>query len=399
MALRILQLTKKVPIPPLDGEAVAVLSMSKAYSSLGHSVDLLSFNTKKHFVDPASIDSNSHCYNNISTVYLDASVSLFDAVKCLFAQKSYNIERFISTSFEQALIQLLKENTYDIIQLESLYMGPYIKTIREHCQAKVVMRSHNIESEIWSDLSRESKSLIKKKYFNHCSRLLSEYEYKLLKDYDVLLTISDLDYNYYKNINSQLRIINIPVGLDMDEYSNSVLTEREYLKYGYLGSLDWLPNIEALKWLLDNVVGKFTENNPFEFHIAGRNPGEWIERYALEANIVIHGEVADAKCFIQDLDVMLVPLFSGSGIRVKILEAMAMGKVVVSTSKGFESIGVTHMENALIAESEEDFIQMILFLNENPNMAISIGKNAEKHIRDNFDRNTLAQKALTFINN
>lgn len=147
--MRILQVTNKVPYPPNDGGAIACMNLTRGFSLLGHKVIVLAMNTGKHHITVDEIPEAIKDLADFKLVDVPAPISQFSAlINLLFSSQPYNAVRFISESFKSELIALLKQEHFDIIQLEGLYVCPYIPVIREHSNAKIVYRAHNIEHEI-----------------------------------------------------------------------------------------------------------------------------------------------------------------------------------------------------------------------------------------------------------
>ena len=155
--MRILQLCKKFPYPLKDGESIAVNSLSKSLHELGCEVTLLAMNTRKHFYDTRKLPSSFTHYQQIHTVTLDNRIKPLEAFANLFSRDSYHISRFVSSGFQQALVRLLREESFDVIQLETLYLAPYIPLIRRHSDALVAMRAHNVEHEIWQRIAANTQ--------------------------------------------------------------------------------------------------------------------------------------------------------------------------------------------------------------------------------------------------
>ena len=390
--MKILQLCKKVPYPLKDGESVAIYTLSKGLANSGCEISLLAFNTSKHYVELGDVLPNqlSH-YSTINAISLDTRISYWSAFMNLWnTDKSYNIERFVSDAFTLKLKELLTMTDYDIIQLETLYMAPYINIIRKHSTAKVIMRSHNIESEIWFNLASKTRSPLKSWYFNLCGSRLDQYEKQVYADYDLLLPITAMDSAKYRNNGFKGKKYIVPIGLEVEKYITSNQKNHDKIRMGYIGSLDWKPNIEGLDWFLNDWEKISLIFPNLEFHLAGRNPGD---RYQTSIpNFIMHGEVESAIKFIDSLDILLVPLFSGSGMRVKILEGMLLSKVVISTPKGFEGIDISHNENALCYESLEDLIQCLENCYNTHDFKENLGKNARNYIINKFDYNRIAHR-------
>lgn len=388
---------KKLPLPTKDGEGVAVMSMAAAYAKQGCTLDLLSFNTSKHFVADEVLNQLKHPYREIKDVYLDTSIKTLSLIRDLVLGRSHNIQRFINGKFKAVLIDMLKSNSYDFVQLESLYMAPYIDTVRKYSSAVIVMRSHNLEYQIWEELSLGERNPIKAVYFKICGRQLKSYEQRVYSNYDLLLPISKEDARLYRELGFGKNMLLTLPGLELNQYP---LGERKInipLRIGYLGSLDWKPNIEGLLWFFEKVWPVILKHYPqVVFHLAGRNPSDDIRSIKLKG-LKLYGEVEDAMSFLKDMDLIVVPLFSGSGIRIKILESMALGKTVLSTEKGFESIDIENGINALMAKDANDFIEQLREVLDGHYQLDTISRNARQFIETNFDNSKIAERVLQLI--
>ncbi len=388
--MKILQLCKKVPYPLKDGESVAIYTISKGLAESGCEISLLSFNTSKHHVEWEKLPDELGHYKEIHKAYLDTSISYWSAFKNLWTNRSYNIDRFVDEGFSSKLQKLLANNDFDIIQLEGLYMASYISIVRKYSTAKIIMRSQNIESEIWQNLAHKTNSTVKAWYYDLCAKRLQNFESGIQDQYDLLLPITHIDSNEYKKRNYKGDKYVVPVGLDSSKYT---LTKNEFshpIRIGYIGSLDWKPNIEGINWLLNHWEEIIQQFPNLEFHLAGRNAGQ---KYNLNLpQFVMHGEVDDAIEFIKRLDILLVPLFSGSGMRVKILEGMILSKVVISTPKGFEGIEIEHDENALCYENLENLISCLHKCFDNPAFMEKMGNKARKFIIKEYENKEISTR-------
>ena len=191
--MNILQIANKFPYPPKDGGSIATLSLSKSFASLGHRVTVLAINTSKHFTDPSHVPVELSSLIRFIGVNVNTDIRITNlAWNLLFSRMPYNSERFISTAFEHKLKELINSDNFDIIQLEGLYLAPYLKAIRAHSGAKVVMRAHNIEHEIWHKNSSSAKG-IKKWYIGNLAGRIKQMELKYLNQYDAVLPITARD--------------------------------------------------------------------------------------------------------------------------------------------------------------------------------------------------------------
>ena len=394
--MKILQLTKKFPYPLKDGEAIAVTYMAKALYDIGAELTLLSMNTIKHPFDIKTLPNSFNHYKEIKLVDIDNRVKVLDAFMNLFSNKSYHIERFVSPEFETQLKNLLQNNEYDIIQMETLYLAPYIETVRKYSKAKICMRSHNVEHEIWKRIADNTNMVAKKWYLQLLSRRLEDFEVSSLNQYDLMAAITQRDLDFFHSLGLKIPALVAPIGLDLENYKKK--SPEVNADFCFIGSLDWLPNIEGVQWLIEEVWPKVIANAPDAvFHIAGRNCPDWLKNIQTKG-IVVHGEVSDATAFIGKHHCMLVPLLSGSGMRVKILEGMAMERLVISTSLGLEGIAAEHEKEVLIADTADEFAKAILSVINNFERTAEMGKAAAEFIEKHFDNKQIAKELLLAYN-
>lgn len=384
--MKILQLCKKFPWPLKDGESVAVNAISKGLADMGVTMDLLAMNTQKHFtaVDSEVIKSIPH-YRMIKWVPIDTGISVLDALRSLIEGSSYHLKRFINPEFERALKEVLAREHYDFVILESLYMVPYTKLIQQHSKAKIIFRSHNLEFEIWDRLAVNNRNPLLKWYLGKLARKLKDYECAHIQNIDYLLPISPVDQKKYLDLGYRGEIFTLPLGIDLRRYPLNPPSVGNKIEVGFIGSLDWRPNVEGLQWFLSQVWPAVQANHPnqFRLHIAGRNMPDKIRKQAAP-DVIIHGEVSDAIDFIQRYDYFVVPLFSGSGMRVKILEAMAMGKIVLSTNIGIEGIPAAPDKEFIRVNNKTQFLRTFDHVaRKDYNLSI-LGRNARSFIEDNY---------------
>lgn len=393
--MRILQLTKKFPFPPKDGESLAITSLAKAYKTLGHETTLLSMNTTKHWSDIENLPPSFNHYTSIHTVAIDNRLRPTEAIKYFFSKKSYHIERFIDDSFSKKLIEVLSSTDFDVVQLETLYLAPYVSIIRKYSKALVAMRAHNVEHEIWERIASNDVFFLKKQYLQRITPRLKDFEVARLNDYDVMVGISERDVQAFKDLGLKKPAISIPIGLDCSEYKTNRESFKKPMSVSFIGSLDWMPNIEGLQWFLNKVWQPKLSNlfPDVELHIAGRNTPTWLKNSSYK-NVKIHGEVECAKTFISQHPIMIAPLLSGSGMRAKILEAMVLGKVAISTRVGLEGIDASHKKEVLFADKLEDYISALHWCMEQGEDLELIGRNARNFAVEHFDTMEIGKKLI-----
>ncbi len=396
--LKILQLCLRIPLPPYDGATIAMYNLAESLTASGAEVKMLSFNTKKHFMDINSIDAALLEKYKLETVFLDASVNAWDAFANLFKpNESYNIVRFDSEAFHQKLKELLQSETFDFILFEGLFLSPYLQTVRTFSKAKCILRAHNVEWLIWKRLAKATKNPLKKAYLYFLSDRLKRYENKVINNFDAIIAISEIDKNLFLRDGCNIPIEVAPTGMNTAKYKNIEQMDADSLSLFHLGSMDWLPNIEAVDWLLKDIWPLIQQKSTkVHLFLAGKNMNP--KYFSIKSkNLIVAGEIKDALKFMENKQIMVVPLLSGGGIRIKILEGLAAGKVIVSTSTGAEGINYTDKKNILIADTPEDFTKTILSLLNNPNLLNNIAREAQILARTQYDNNLIGKKLAGFL--
>jgi glycosyltransferase involved in cell wall biosynthesis len=396
--MRILILAKKFPYPLKEGEPIAISILCRELKRIGASLDLMVLNTSRHYVDPGQLPSEYNYFNRIWSVPCDTSITAAGALKSLVKGESYILSRFKSRKFSEKLAEVLQQNSYDIIQLETLFMAVYLDDIRTHSKSLICMRSHNVEHLIWERYAQTSKNLAKRWYLAYQARLLRKFETAMLPQYDLLLSISSNDLRIFSQMAPVKQALTAPVGIGLTRGLSGPTSAAEgTFKAGFIGAMDWRPNLDGVLWFLDEVWPKIRMSySQVEFHIAGKStPATLRERQG--NGVFVHGEVEDSADFINQIAVLVVPLFAGSGIKIKVLEGMSLGKAVISTDIGFEGVGGEPGRHYLKAADAVEFKKALEFCLMQPSRVVEIGNNARSHTQENFDASIIARSVFDFF--
>ena len=159
-------LCNKSPFPPSEGGPMAMNSIVTGLIEAGHNVKVMAFNSNKYHVDIDSIPQDYREKTRIEFIDIDLSIKPSEAFKNLFSKESYHVKRFVSETFKNRLIEVLKAEKFDVVQLEMIYMAPYIETIREHSDATILLRAHNVEHKIWERMAKKTVFFAKRWYIN-----------------------------------------------------------------------------------------------------------------------------------------------------------------------------------------------------------------------------------------
>jgi polysaccharide biosynthesis protein PslH len=398
--MKILQLCKKFPFPLKDGEVIAVNTLAKSLKQLGAEVTLLTMNTSKHRVELADLpESFKEIYTSVHAVDVYNHITVLGAFQNLFQKESYHVTRFISDDYKLKLIEILRGSSFDVIQLETVFLTPYIPIIREHApNAVIALRAHNVEHEIWKRVAEVTNLAPKKWYLNYLNKKLRRFELENIQKCDVLLPITERDLRIFRLLGYSGQAVVTPVGLQSRDYQPNWKSFNRHPSIGFIGAMDWMPNQEGLTWFLESVWTENTHSDTegwskLQLHIAGRNAPNWIKNLKVK-NVHFHGEIPDAQRFMNQHSISIVPLFSGSGIRIKILEAMMLGRVVLTTSMGLEGISAKDGEEVLIANTPYEFAEKIDHCLKNPEILRGIGKRAQAFAAQHFDHFEIAANVM-----
>lgn len=392
--MKILQLSKKFPYPLKDGESLAVAHMSRAIQKLGCDITLLCLNTSKHYFNPADLPEEYNPYLEIHSVEIDNHIKIKDAFLNLFSSDSYHVTRFISEEYEAKLIELLQNNRYDIVQIETLVMAAYIPLIRQYSKALVVMRSHNVEHEIWERVGQTTSFFAKRWYLKNAATKLRRFEVTQLDSYDLLVAMSKRDMDIFYGLGYRGQGMVIPIGLDTHSYYPNYKAYDGKLSISFIGALDWIPNQDGLDWFLKEIWPEAKIRWPgLDFYVAGRKTPTRFKELNIPG-VHILGEVPDAADFLNEHVIMVAPILSGSGMRVKILESMALGRVVITTSIGCEGIDGEHLDQLMIADTAEDFLLCIEYCLNNPVAIQRMGRRARLLMEESYDSHLVTKSLL-----
>jgi glycosyltransferase involved in cell wall biosynthesis len=392
----ILIVCNRVPFPLKDGGALAMFAMINGWHELGWQVNVLAMNTSRHSVSAEQLPELFRQIESFEMVDVDTEIRLIPTLKnFIFSKKPQHAERFYFKHFEERLIRKIEEIDPRIIQLESIYMQEYSPAIRNYSEAFLIQRLHNIESELWCRLADETNSIFKQFYLRNLSKRIGKYEKSVWDNCDALIAITNADEAYIRNTGCNTKMCVIPFGVELTNIQETEDIPR-WETY-HIGAMDWQPNIEAMEWMRDEIVPAILKQTPkFSFQFAGRNMPDAFKQNK-EESFFCAGEVKDAAAFMEDKKVLIVPLRSGSGIRIKTLEAMAAAKIVISTSVGIQGIEALDKVHFLKADTAAEFASAIDWCMHNRQAALAIAANAQQLIRKEYNQADLMKRLTDFV--
>lgn len=371
-----------MPFPPHDGGAIAMFDVLNGLTKVGHEVTVFTINTPKHHQSKTVLEGKC---KKVVSVDVDTKISPVKAFVNLFKKTPYNFERFIDKNVIEELTKLLKSEQFDIIQVEGAQIAYYVEVIKKLTKTPVVMRAHNVESKIWERLSKQESNPFKKWYLAYLAKGIDWYEKKYLNQFDEIIAITERDKQVFESKGIKKDISVVPAGVDFDRIEGKAINTKTQTLF-ILGDLNWKPNEEGLKWFLKTLWDKVLKACPdIQLHVAGKNIPIWLEKGNFK-NVKLHGFVESAEEFMKTYDLMIVPLLSGSGMRLKIIEGMALKKNILTTTLGAEGIEYADNKNIYVRDKEEDWLKLISAYYRGKINSKEVGENAfqfAKEIHDN----------------
>lgn len=390
--MRILQLTPRVAWPATDGGRVVMLQVARAFHQLGADVEVLSLNPRRQHVDSVAAQK-AFAPVPFEAVDIDTSAHVTALLRSFTVRAPQLVTRFYSPRFEATLRGVLRERDFDVVQVESPFLLPYVRAIRESSRAAVVLRSLNVEHRIWERLAAHARNPLRRLALHAVARSLRRYEVAQLDVCDALIPITEADARDFRTLGGSCPMYVLPGGVEVEQRAVDRAEERDGAA-GFLGSLDYRPNQEAALWLAEELRPRLAAHATL--HVAGSRAPRWLQERLAVPGVVFHGEVADAQAFMREMRVMLAPILSGGGMRIKILEAMAAGKAVLSTAIGAEGIDVANGENIVIADDPAAFAAAVEALLADAPRAHAMGDAARTLVATRYSTDALARGLLAF---
>ncbi|MBC7553048.1 MAG: glycosyltransferase [Taibaiella sp.] len=390
---KILILTNRIPYPLNDGGNLAMHAMIEGYYMSGWKVYLLAMNTSRHSVPDEILTGLYKHIHAFEWVNINNDINKINVIKnFLFSKEAEHVERFYHQYFEDKIVDVLKNFKPHVVQVESVYLTTYMPAIKHHSDAVKVLRMHNIEYHIWHGLGMKAKNKIKRKYYFNLTERLKTFEREAWKKYDLVLPITEKDAFHVKRLEKTPDLLVAPFSIDMSKI-RGIQREEKWVSY-HIGAMDWIPNREAIRWFLSEVWPKIHNTIPkFEFYFAGRKmTTDFLEREIEGVHCM--GEVENADEFIADKKILIVPVATTGGIRVKILEAMAAGKIIITSPEGIKGIEAKVGDHYLLARNPEDYVRAIKWCLMNKDKAEQMGRDAKQLVYEKYEYRSVIKTVI-----
>lgn len=310
-----------------------------------------------------------------------------------FGKDPFNSVKYSSLGFRSALQGLLQRQSFDIVQIEFSLMWQYADIFRG---IPVVLDAHNIEYEIIRQIKDTCGNPIKKILYSLEEKKLKYKEEEAWKKCNLCLTVSDKERDVIDSyLGHSNKVFAIPNGVDLKQFEFHPKADmgKQLL---FIGGMDYQPNLDSARHFLKEIFPLIQSKVPdVKLDIVGRELWK-IDGRASVGGVEFHENVPDVLPYFGKADVLVVPLRYGAGTRIKILEAMATGLPVVTTSRGCEGIHVKHAEHLMIADSPSDFASAVQRLLKDINLKNSITQNARSLVEEKYSWEMLVGKMERF---
>lgn len=391
--MRILQISNLVPFPPTDGGRIGIYGITKSLAEQGNQIDLICY------LKNSDLDFSLNGLRPICNPYLldvQTENNFWKAFLNLFSEVPYNVSKYCRKELVNSVKELLTKNIYDIVYVDTLHMGWIVDFVRGLTKAPIVIRCHNLEMRIMKRYAHVSQNLILKWFAQLQYKKLISYEPYIYSKFDQCIMVSDRDREELLELNPNVNATTIPAGIDSKLLR---INKKDAIPYSivHIGHTDWLPNYDSLKWFLDEIFPALVKEEPRVklFVYGSGNTYKFPVPETLKQNVNIIGFVPDLWKELEDKSLAVVPLRIGGGIRLKILEMLAIGQNILTTSIGKEGINVKHGKHLLIADSKEDFIRTILNYFNNIYNNEQMSAEGKKFIQDNYTWEIISGKIET----
>ena len=391
--MRVLIITNVIPYPPISGGALRVYNLLRRIAKR-HDVWLA---THLHTPDEAEgIPHLREFCQEVVTGLLNRKHPIAHLPGLLrYALAGWPLElKFLhSKELEQKLRHILSKVDFNIVHIKESDLGLYLQTIPPYAQCKRILTFFDIDFSQIYRIATLKQRLIKKWRSWLFSRMMHRWEPRYAERFDRCITVSDIDRQLLMTANKRLRVDVIPNGVDTQLYQ-PLRYEDASPNLLFIGAMDFLPSIDAAVYFCRDILPRIKQKvSEIEIWIVGRDPVH--EVMQLDGNGVhVTGRVADVLPYYRKSSVCVVPLRAGGGTRLKILEAMALGRPVVSTSIGCEGLDVDDGEHLLIADSSEQFAEKTVRLLTDKTLYEHITTNARKLVVSRYDWDGIAEQLM-----
>lgn len=379
--MKILQLTPQFPFPEDDGGKISIANIYNTLLDLSCKVEMISIS---NFDIPEQELKKYRRNGVIHIIKKDTKNTTPRILKNFITNKCIYIEKHYSKDLISKIEALVDMKTIDVIHSDHSNMAKISIELSKKYNIPIGLRLHNVEYMIWKRYYEELGFFNPKKIFiGQQYRLLMKEEEQFLNQVDVAFSITAKDRERALEIAPSANVVVATAGVNLDIWNPNKTKSINKNSLIIATTFNWIHNINALRWFFENVQPSLkSKYKDLETRIIGKNPPAEFHQYK-ESGVNILGYVDDVKPYMNSSQIYIAPLFVGSGIRIKILEAMAMDLPVVATDISAEGIEADENDGLFRANTKEEYIKIIIYLLEDDQRRKDLGRKARKFIEEN----------------
>lgn len=305
-----------------------------------------------------------------------------DLARNIASPLPYFMQKYGSEEMRQRIGELATAERFDVLVCD--FLMPSIN-LPDSIAIPSVLFQHNVEAMIWKRHAEVQRNPAKKAYLYDQWRKTRAFERAACGRFDQVVAVSKADSETMARQYGLERVADVPTGIDTEFFRPGPRESRRPHGLVFTGSMDWLPNEDAMAWFTESILPLVREAMPdVELTVVGRNPyPSLVELGKRTPSVEVTGRVDDVRPYMERASAYIVPMRVGGGTRLKIYEAMAMGLPVVSTSVGAEGLPVENGREILLADTPEEFADAVLRVLTNPDLALELGDRAGSFVREN----------------
>ena len=302
----------------------------------------------------------------------------------------YAIKKYESSAMREEIKKRVADKRFDVLVCD--FLAP-AANVPANIKCPTVLFQHNVEAMIWKRHYEVQRSAPKKAYLFRQWKKMQAFEAKMCPQFDCVVAVSREDRELMQQEYGVENIYDVPTGVDTAFFRPSGRRSGKPHNLVFTGSMDWLPNEDAIRYFTEEIMPRIKKAVPgVTLTVVGRNPyPSLVELSKRDASVIVTGRVEDVRPFMEEAAVYIVPLRIGGGTRLKIYEAMAMEKAIVSTSVGAEGLPIVDGEEILLADTPESFAAAVVKLLLDENLAAEIGRRAADKVRQTFGWDKVAK--------
>jgi polysaccharide biosynthesis protein PslH len=392
--MRILMIINHIPYPPFSGASIRIYNLLKRLAN-EHEVWIVAFTHNENQDAQNIAHLRTYCagVEAVAAPNLGALDRPWQALEYLFKGRPIELRHFHSHALINKIRELTAQHCFDIVQIEDSYMGLYLEALPSALRRRSVVTFHDVVFSRADRIVRVEPHLLRRIRIWLYGRMMRNWEPFYMENFGRCVVVSEADRRLLFSCNPHLKIDVVPNGIDTQQFQPMPYSDDNSMLL-FVGNMGYRPNVDAVSYFCKQVFPLIRTKVPnAEVCIAGLNPASEVLALAGDG-VYVTGTVEDVRPYYAQSAVCVVPLRAGGGTRLKILEAMALGRPVVSTSIGCEGLNVQDGVHLFIADTPEDFAAKTLLLLSKSDVRNSIIQNGRDLAEKHYDWDVITMQLL-----